>query len=189
MGKRGCQSSAAVAVAVWCACSCRASPGFVRLPSHPGSSTQNVLERCSRAASGAHGGLLRLRGGSFVGAGPGAFSDASAGVADEDEFFRKFGTGPGSLDFSASKFEIRPDSFNETGSLMDGMGMWDYPEAYRLLGEHFPARVGHRVRTSPFLRVSRFSASPPAHTTQSRAREDTSSAYARTRKRHACSVV
>jgi hypothetical protein len=38
---------------------------------------------------------------------------------------------------------------------MDGAGLWDYPEEYRLLGEHIPPRVGHRVRTSPYLRVSR----------------------------------
>ena len=83
------------------------------------------------------------------------FDDASRGVADEDEFFRKFGSGPGSMDLSSSRFEIRPDSFNDTDSLMDGAGLWDYPEEYRLLGEHIPPRVGHRVRTSPYLRVSR----------------------------------
>ena len=98
---------------------------------------------------------LRLRGGSSMGGGAGAFSDASRGVADEDEFFRKFGSGPGSMDLSSSRFEIRPDSFNDTDSLMDGAGLWDYPEEYRLLGEHIPPRVGHRVRTSPYLRVSR----------------------------------
>ena len=58
------------------------------------------------------------------------------------------------MDLSSSKFELKPDSFNDTDSLMDGMGMWDYPEEYRLLGEHIAPRVGHRVRTSPFLRVS-----------------------------------
>ena len=98
---------------------------------------------------------LRLRGGSSMGRGAGSFADASRGVADEDEFFRKFGSGPGSMDLSSSRFEIRPDSFNDTDSLMDGAGLWDYPEEYRLLGEHIPPRVGHRVRTSPYLRVSR----------------------------------
>ena len=101
------------------------------------------------------GGGLRLRGGYNVGAGAGAFSDASRGIADEDEFFRKFGSGPGHMDLSSSKFEVKPDSFNDPESLMDGMGMWDHPEEYRLLGEHIPPRVGHRVRTSPYLRVSR----------------------------------
>ena len=36
-------------------------------------------------------GLIRLRGGYSLGPGAGAFSDQSRGVADEDEFFRKFG--------------------------------------------------------------------------------------------------
>ena len=96
---------------------------------------------------------LRLRGGSLGGGGVGAFSDANRGVADEDEFFRKFGSGPKHMDMSSSKFEVKPDSFNDTESLMDGMGLWDYPEDWRLLGEHIPARVGHRVRSSPLLRV------------------------------------
>ena len=42
---------------------------------------------------GKRGGLIRLRGGYSLGPGAGAFSDQSRGVADEDEFFRKFGYG------------------------------------------------------------------------------------------------
>ena len=107
-------------------------------------------KRVLQLRGGLGGGGL---GGGGLGRGPGAFYEDSRGVANEDEFFRKFGSGPGNMDLSSSKFEIRPDSFNDTDSLMDGMGLWDYPEEYRLLGEHIPPRVGHRVRTSPFLRV------------------------------------
>jgi len=99
---------------------------------------------------GGAAGVLRLRGG--YGAGPGAFSDESRGVVEEDEFFRKFGSGPGGMDLSGSRFEVRPDSFNDTESLMDGIGLWDYPEEQRLVGEHHTPRVGYRVRTSLHLR-------------------------------------
>ncbi len=110
--------------------------------------------RLGRAETGATLLLtLRLRGGQLAGGGVGAISDANKGVVDEDEFFRKFGSGPNHMDLSSSRFEVKPDSFNDTDSLMDGMGLWDYPEEYRLLGEHMPARVGHRVVTSPYLRV------------------------------------
>jgi len=110
--------------------------------------------RLGRAETGATLMLtMRLRGGQLAGGGVGAISDASKGMVDEDECFRKFASGPGHLDLSSSRFEVKPDSFNDTDSLMDGMGLWDYPEEYRLLGEHIPARVGHRVRTSPYLRV------------------------------------
>lgn len=33
------------------------------------------------------------------------------------------------------------------------MGMWDYPEEERLVGEHHAARVGHRVKPSRHLKV------------------------------------
>jgi len=103
------------------------------------------------AAHALPAGMIRLRGG--YGAGPGAFSDESRGVVEEDEFFRKFGSGPGGMDLSGSRFEVRPDSFNDTESLMDGIGLWDYPEEQRLVGEHHTPRVGYRVRTSLHLRV------------------------------------
>ena len=130
MGRASREGWATAVAAVWCVASCHDAP---------------PRWACGPSA-------LRLRGGATVGRGTGAFSDASRGVADEDEFFHKFGSGPGHLDMSSSKFEVRPDSFNDTDSLMDGMGMWDYPTEYRLLGEHFPSRVVHRVRTSPYLR-------------------------------------
>lgn len=145
--------SGAVAVAVAAAAMCSSAASVVRScgPARDRPPRAVVpFVRCGPAAA-----ALQLRGGSCVGAGAGAFSDASRGVADEDEFFRKFGSGPGSMDLSSSRFEVRPDSFNDTDSLMDGAGLWDYPEEYRLLGEHIPPRVGHRVRTSPYLRVSR----------------------------------
>jgi hypothetical protein len=142
--------SGAVAVAVAAAAMCGSAASVGRSCGPGRDRPPRAILPCGRVARPA----LQLRGGSCVGGGAGAFSDASRGVADEDEFFRKFGSGPGSMDLSSSRFEVRPDSFNDTDSLMDGAGLWDYPEEYRLLGEHIPPRVGHRVRTSPYLRVS-----------------------------------
>ena len=34
------------------------------------------------------------------------------------------------------------------------MGQWNYPAEYRLVGEHFAARIGQRVRCSPYLKVA-----------------------------------
>eukprot|EP00285_Hemiselmis_virescens_P006496 CAMPEP_0173405892 /NCGR_PEP_ID=MMETSP1356-20130122/63040_1 /TAXON_ID=77927 ORGANISM="Hemiselmis virescens, Strain PCC157" /NCGR_SAMPLE_ID=MMETSP1356 /ASSEMBLY_ACC=CAM_ASM_000847 /LENGTH=156 /DNA_ID=CAMNT_0014366769 /DNA_START=20 /DNA_END=487 /DNA_ORIENTATION=+ len=55
---------------------------------------------------------------------------------------------------SGSKFETKPTGLFQKDTLMDGIGgiLWDYPESHRLIGEHFAARVGHRVRASPNLK-------------------------------------
>lgn len=46
-------------------------------------------------------------------------NERAKSLSDPTEFYREFGTGP-SLDCSATSFEIKPDSFNDTDSLMDG---------------------------------------------------------------------
>ncbi|KAJ1481923.1 hypothetical protein T484DRAFT_1805734 [Baffinella frigidus] len=93
---------------------------------------------------------LRLRGGS----GNNNFQRYmdNVGLSDPNEFFRDFGDGPGNVDCSSTMFEIKPDSFNDTDSLMDGAGLWDFPGELRLVGEHIAPRVGHRVYPSTYLK-------------------------------------
>jgi hypothetical protein len=65
--------------------------------------------------------MLKLRGG--IGEAMDGDTRPSRGISDGLETFESFGQGPTSLDQSSSRFEAKPDHFNQSENRMDGKSL------------------------------------------------------------------